>query len=105
MKGYNQLMEAWMTPDGPPQRVLDAVASIIIGPDFADAQRWQERWVAMPHQRVRQVFETLVSRKDDVAPRLSELTMPALVVHGEQDLAIDHTLPPSWPQRCQPASS
>jgi pimeloyl-ACP methyl ester carboxylesterase len=37
---------------------------------------------------VRQIYQTLVSREDDVTPRLAELTMPALVVHGEQDLAI-----------------
>jgi pimeloyl-ACP methyl ester carboxylesterase len=89
---YNQLMEAWMAADGPPQQVLDTVAAIIIGPGFADAPLWQERWVAMPKSHVQQAYETLIGREDDVAPRLSELTMPALVVHGEQDLAIDHAL-------------
>jgi len=92
IQAYNQLMEAWMAPDGPPQQVLDTVAAIILGPDFSDAQRWQERWVAMPKSDVHQAYGTLVSRADDVAPRLSELTMPALVLHGEQDLAIEHSL-------------
>jgi pimeloyl-ACP methyl ester carboxylesterase len=91
-QAYNQLMQAWMAPDGPPQQVLDTVAAIIVGPGFADAPRWQERWVAMPKSDVQRAYETLIGREDDVAPRLSELTMPALVVHGEQDLAIDHAL-------------
>jgi pimeloyl-ACP methyl ester carboxylesterase len=91
-QAYNQLMEAWMAPDGPPQQALDTVSAIILGLDFADAPLWQERWVAMPKSDVRRAYDTLIGREDDVAPRLSELTMPALVVHGEQDLAIDHSL-------------
>jgi pimeloyl-ACP methyl ester carboxylesterase len=92
IQAYNQLVELWTAPDGPPQQVLDTVSAIILGPDFAEAPHWQERWVAMPNSHVRQAYETLVSRADDVAPRLSELTMPALVLHGEQDLAIEHAL-------------
>jgi pimeloyl-ACP methyl ester carboxylesterase len=86
---YDQLVEAWMAPDGPPQEVLDTVATIILGPGYADTPRWQERWRAMPKATVLQSYATLMSRADDVRPRLSELTMPALVVHGAEDLAID----------------
>jgi pimeloyl-ACP methyl ester carboxylesterase len=92
MQAYDQLVEAWMAPDGPPQQVLDTVAAIILGPGFPDAPLWQGRWVAMPKSHVQQAYDTLASRADDVAPRLSELTMPALVVHGQEDLAIDHSL-------------
>ncbi len=87
--GYHQLIDAWTGPEGPPQEVLDTVAQIILGPGWEGTPVWQERWKAMPHERVRQVFTTLVSREDDVVGRAGELTMPALVVHGEQDLAID----------------
>src|SRR3954454_5260355 len=31
--GYDQLLDAWVAPDGPPQDVLDTVAAIILGPD------------------------------------------------------------------------
>jgi pimeloyl-ACP methyl ester carboxylesterase len=85
---YDQLVEAWMAPDGPPQEVIDTVAALIIGPGFDDTPRWQERWRAMPKPTVRQAYTTLMSREDDVTPRLSELSMPALVVHGAQDVAI-----------------
>lgn len=87
--GYHQLIDAWTSPEGPPQEVVDTVAAIILGPGWDGAPAWQERWKAMPKERVRQVFTTLVTREDDVAARAAELTMPALVVHGEQDLAID----------------
>lgn len=89
LEGYNQLLDAWTAPDGPPQAVLDTVAAIILGPGYNGTAHWQERWRAMPKERVRQVYETLAAREDDVAPRLAELTLPVLVVHGEQDQAID----------------
>ena len=86
---YDQLIEAWMAPDGPPQEVIDTVAAIILGPGYDDTPRWQERWRAIPKPAVRQIYTTLMSREDDVNPRLAELVMPALVVHGAEDLAID----------------
>lgn len=93
LAGYDQLLDAWtQTPGGPPQEVLDTVATIILGPGYAGTPAWQERWRAMPAAKVRQVYATLTSREDDVAPRLAELTMPALVVHGSEDLAIEVAL-------------
>jgi pimeloyl-ACP methyl ester carboxylesterase len=88
LPGYNQLVAAWMAPDGPPQPVLDIVAGLILGPDWEGTPQWQERWRAMPKAKVQQVYDTLIAR-DDVTTRLGELTMPALVVHGEQDASIE----------------
>ncbi len=87
--GYHGLIDAWTAPGGPPQEVLDTVAQIILGPGWSGTPAWQERWRELPMDRVRQVFQTLVGREDDVAGRIAELTMPALVVHGSDDLAID----------------
>lgn len=87
--GYDQLQQAWLAPEGPPQEVLDTVATIIIGPGYEDTPRWQARWRATPKDTVRQIYTTLMTREDDVAPRLAELTIPALVVHGAEDLAIE----------------
>lgn len=87
--GYDQLLAAWMAPDGPPQVALDTVAGIILGPGYDGTPEWQERWRARPKEKVKQAYETLMSRQDDVNPRLAELTMPALVIHGEQDVAIE----------------
>jgi pimeloyl-ACP methyl ester carboxylesterase len=87
--GYDQLIEAWVSPEGPPQEVVDTVAAIILGPGYADAARWMDAAKQIPPATVRQIYSTLMTREDDVTPRLAELTMPALVIHGEQDLAID----------------
>lgn len=87
--GYHALIDAWTAPGGPPQEVLDTVGQIILGPGWSGTPAWQERWRRMPMDRVRQVFATLVGREDDVAGRVAELTMPTLVVHGSDDLAID----------------
>lgn len=87
--GYHGLIDAWVAPGGPPQEILDIVAQIILGPGWSGTAGWQERWKQMPDDRVKQVFATLVGREDDVAPRVAELTMPALVVHGSEDGAID----------------
>src|SRR5262249_6303972 len=87
--GYDQLIEAWTAPGGPPQEIKDTVGQIILGPGCDDAARWMDAAAAIPGPTVRQVYETLVTREDDVAPRIKELTMPALVVHGDADLAID----------------
>lgn len=87
--GYDQLIEAWLSPDGPPQEVVDTIATIILGTDYSDAARWMDAATQIPPATVRQIYSTLMTREDDVTPRLAELTMPALVIHGEQDLAID----------------
>ena len=87
--GYDQLIEAWVSPDGPPQEVVDTVAAIILGADYADAGRWMDAAKEIPEATVRQIYSTLMTREDDVTPRVAEITAPALVIHGEQDLAID----------------
>jgi pimeloyl-ACP methyl ester carboxylesterase len=87
--GYDQLIDAWLSPDGPPQEVVDTVGAIIIGPGYADAARWMDAAKQIGPATVRQVYSTLMTREDDVTPRLAELTMPALVIHGEEDLAIE----------------
>ncbi len=85
---YDQLIDAWMAPDGPPREVLDTVAAIILGAGWEGTPHWQQRWSALPKPALRQAYTTLTSREDDVSPRLAELTMPALVIHGAEDLAI-----------------
>jgi pimeloyl-ACP methyl ester carboxylesterase len=87
--GYDQLTEAWLAPGGPPQEVVDTVAAIILGPGYPDAARWMDPVKEVPEPTMRQIYSTLVTREDDVTPRLAELTMPALVIHGDQDLAIE----------------
>lgn len=86
LEGYNQLIAAWTAPGGPPQEVVDTVSAIILGAGFDDP-RWMEAARNMEPVTVNQIYETLTTR-DDVTPRLGEITIPVLVLHGDQDAAI-----------------
>lgn len=86
LEGYNQLIAAWTAPGGPPQEVVDTVSAIILGPAFEDPQ-WMDAARAMDPDTVNQVYETLTSR-EDVNPRLGEIGIPVLAIHGDQDMAI-----------------
>jgi pimeloyl-ACP methyl ester carboxylesterase len=87
--GYDQLIDAWTSPGGPPQEVLDIVAGIILAPDWEGNADWHAKWRDLDPDRLRQTYTTLMSREDDVRERLGELTMPALVIHGDADAAIE----------------
>jgi pimeloyl-ACP methyl ester carboxylesterase len=84
---YDQLIETWATSDEAPQEILDIVAAIILGDDWAGTPAWQAKWRKVTPDHLRQAYNTLVSR-EDVGARLSELSIPTLVVHGELDAAI-----------------
>jgi 3-oxoadipate enol-lactonase len=84
---YEMMTDVWAT-DGPSDMIADAVAAIIIGPNRPESAAWVAKWKARPKESVRQIFGTLVTR-DDITARLGEITAPALVVHGEEDLAIE----------------
>jgi pimeloyl-ACP methyl ester carboxylesterase len=87
LAGYDQLTEAWVAPGGPPPEVVNMVASLILGPDYPDPERWMGPAAALPPDTMRQIYDTLRNR-DDISDRMGELTMPALVIHGIDDLSI-----------------
>jgi pimeloyl-ACP methyl ester carboxylesterase len=87
--GYDALIAAFKAPGGPPQEVLDVIAGLILGEGVPDAARWQQSWREIAPDTLDQIYATLVTREDDIAERLGELTMPVLIVHGEQDHAIE----------------
>ena len=84
---YEGLLDAWLA--GPTETLAESVADIILGP--ADHAPWVERWMSRPFEWVREPFRTLVSR-EDIHDRLGEITCPALVIHGESDVAISMEL-------------
>lgn len=84
---YDQLIETWASADEAPQEILDVVAAIILGNDWPGIPAWQDKWRTVKPDQLRQAYKTLVSR-EDVGDRLSELSVPTLVVHGELDAAI-----------------
>ena len=86
LEGYNQMIAAWTSPGGPPQEIVDTVGAIILGAGFDDPS-WMEAARKMEPDTVNQIYETLTTR-DDVTPRLGEIGVPVLVLHGDQDVAI-----------------
>src|SRR4051812_14575148 len=88
LEGYNQLIDAWVAPGGPPQEVLDIVTGIIIGPGYEDTPAWHEKWRGVGEKQMRQIYETLTTR-DDIWDRIDEIGHPTLVVHGSDDAAIE----------------
>src|SRR5262245_60771342 len=89
---YQAMAEVWIN-EGPSDVLAEAVASIIIGIGSPESSKWIARWKARPPASVRQIFTTLVTR-EDITDRLGEIRAPALVIRGEQDLAIE-----SWRAR------
>jgi pimeloyl-ACP methyl ester carboxylesterase len=82
---YEGMTAAWAA-EGPSQDTLDFAAAAILGPG-ADEESWKELWRSMPKHRSPQVMHPLLTR-DDITERLSEITCPVLVVHGEADASI-----------------
>ena len=88
LAAYDQLIDAWAGAEEPPQEILDIVAGIILGNGWPGIPTWQDKWRKVTPDQLRQVYKTLVSRQDDVTSRLSELSIPTVVIHGELDAAI-----------------
>ena len=88
LAAYDQLIDTWAGAEEPPQEILDIVAGIILGSGWPGIPTWQDKWRKVTPDQLRQVYKTLVSRQDDVTSRLSELSIPTVVIHGELDAAI-----------------
>lgn len=82
---YRSMSKAWVE-DGPNPDTLDYLADAILGPS-ADQDAWKDLWASTPAHRSPQVMHPLVER-EDLSDRLSEIQVPALVIHGELDAAI-----------------
>lgn len=83
VESYQQLHDIWM--DQGPAPVQEIVAAIILGPGSWDD--WYVKWAAADRQQFSLAFRALIER-DDITPKLSEISCPALVIHGTADAAI-----------------
>lgn len=90
LQAYDQLIETWAGSDEVPSEITEIVAAIILGAGWSGSAAWQEKWRSVTEGQLRQAYATLVSRADDVTARLAELAdIPAVVIHGELDAAIE----------------
>lgn len=83
---YETMLGYWEA-NGINDLIADGIATVIIGTDRPESAAWREKWRNRPLDEPRRIFRTLVSR-EDVTHRLGEIDVPALVVHGEDDVAI-----------------
>jgi pimeloyl-ACP methyl ester carboxylesterase len=81
---YEAMHEEWLANG--PAAVQEVVAAIILGGD-CDPTPWYAKWAALPRESFTAPFRCLMDR-DDLTPRLGEITQPAIIFHGDQDAAI-----------------
>ena len=81
---YQGMHDEWVTNG--PGNVQDAIAGLILGGDV-DHASWFAKWNGAPKENLTLPFDCLVGR-DDVTDRLSEITAPAIIFHGDADAAI-----------------
>jgi pimeloyl-ACP methyl ester carboxylesterase len=87
MQGYLQLTDEWAA-SGLKVSTADIVESIILGDAWPGAGPWREKWARFGGVNVKGCMQTL-STRDDITGRLPEIKVPALVVHGNRDAAIE----------------
>ncbi|HKI73000.1 MAG TPA: alpha/beta hydrolase, partial [Pseudomonadales bacterium] len=85
LEGYRALIAVW-TGDDPLDEVAATVAGIIIGEPGLSAE-WIAKWKARDRKSIKIPFETLITR-DDITDRAGDIKCPVLIVHGEEDVAI-----------------
>jgi 3-oxoadipate enol-lactonase len=83
--GNRGMLELWATA-GPVDELTQAVAEIIIN-DPVENERWIAKWRARPKELILEAGRCLQGR-DDISPRLGEITCPAIVIHGTDDMAL-----------------
>lgn len=84
--GYRQTFDTWRDR-GPVDPLVDELADRILGDDRELRRVWIGKWKEKPFDEFRHAVDCLLER-DDVTARLGEIDVPALIVHGEEDVSI-----------------
>ena len=87
---YDVMHDVWVG-SGPSDQLLDMVAAIIVGNHAPESAGYIAKWKAMDRTALTPIYRTLMDR-DDITPRMSDIEVPVLVIHGTDDVAIDLTI-------------
>jgi pimeloyl-ACP methyl ester carboxylesterase len=82
---YEAMAVEWST-NGASDELTGAVAATIMSPG-CDHAGWVAKWQAIPKESILEPFRTLMDR-DDISDRVSGIVAPAIIFHGEEDVAI-----------------
>jgi pimeloyl-ACP methyl ester carboxylesterase len=84
---YESMLEVW-EGEGLNDQLAETIAAIILGNEWPGRQAWIAKWRQWPRSLLRPAFNAVVGR-EDIHDRLGEIKVPALVIHGTADAAID----------------
>ncbi|MGH8461067.1 MAG: alpha/beta fold hydrolase [Stenotrophobium sp.] len=86
MPAYKQMLDAWAA-HGLSAQISTIIEQIILGTGWAGSALWKEKWKHVQPHNLIGCFHTLGNR-DDISSKLAQIKVPALVIHGEKDMAI-----------------
>jgi pimeloyl-ACP methyl ester carboxylesterase len=86
MPGYQQMTDIW-TKQGLLDPIAETIEQIILGQNWAGYTAWKDKWRKWKPVNLLQCFRTL-SERDDLSGKIGQIQVPALVVHGDLDMAI-----------------
>jgi 3-oxoadipate enol-lactonase len=86
LMNYKPLFEQWID-HGLTQDIADFIARVILGADAPERFVWQEKWKSWQSHNLAAAFNALLDR-EDISEDIAKLKLPAIVIHGENDIAI-----------------
>ena len=84
---YEQVLDIWES-QGLNDHHAETMAAITFGNKWPGREAWITKWRQWPRSLLRPAFKALVSR-EDIHDRLGEIKVPAVVIHGAADAAVD----------------
>jgi 3-oxoadipate enol-lactonase len=84
---YESMLDVW-EGEGLNDQLAETIAAIVLGNEWPGRDTWIAKWRQWPRSLLRPAFNALVTR-EDIHDRLGDIKVPALVIHGTADAAID----------------
>jgi pimeloyl-ACP methyl ester carboxylesterase len=83
---YDMMLDVWAS-EGASEQLRAMIAAIIVGNQRPESAPYIEKWRSAEVPTLQLIYRTLMDR-DDITDRLGEIEAPAVVIHGEEDVAI-----------------